>query len=130
MLRLLSGSLVAVLALLALNALAYGAFYLADPAGGLREFGLDAAAGMGPGALHLVSMVGIGLLGFAGFAVLAIVRLLRGDRSGVGVALVLGAVYLALGGYFAFSRNAVDALIYGGFGVLVTVLAGVQRRAS
>ncbi len=122
---LLSRALVAVLALLALNAFAYGAFYLLSPGEGVGEFGYDTSGPVEQGALHLVSMVGAGLLGFMGFALLAIALVLRGERSGLAVALVLGATYLGIGIFMALNQLWVDALIYGGFGAAVGLLAGI-----
>lgn len=117
--------LTVVLGLLALNGLAYGAFYLFSPAAGLGEFGYDTTLEAEAGALHLVSLAGITLLGFAGFALLAIRYIARGVRAGLGVAHVLGGIYLGLGAYAVSAQLWVDALIYGGFGLLVTLLAAI-----
>ena len=115
-------ALVLVLGVLALNALAYGCWFIAAPREGLGEFGYPTAPVLS-GALYLVGLVGVAMLGAAAFALLAIFLLMRGRPGGLAVSLVLGASYLGVGLYALLNGMTVDALIYGGFGVLVTALS-------
>jgi hypothetical protein len=117
-------SLISILVLLAVNALAYGGFFFVSPADGLREFGYVQAGQAGEGAAVLVRILGVAMLGFAGFAVMAVFLLLRNSRSGLWVALILGVDYVFLGIAFAMHQIWTDALIYGGFGVLTWIAAG------
>ncbi|NIP17879.1 MAG: hypothetical protein GWM87_06775 [Xanthomonadales bacterium] len=128
--RIVKFTLIAVLALLALNAVAYGLFFVVSPADGLREFAVSGAVPVTPGTLHLVSLAGIGFLGFAGFAVLAAALLLQGKGNGAGVAAVLGATYLAIGLHAISIGLRVDALIYGGFGVLTCLFSALLWRLT
>lgn len=115
----------AILSLLALNALAYGAWFITSPLQGLGEFG-PAIAPAAAGALYLVSLVGMAMLGAAAIAVLAIYLLVRGRAEGFWMAGVLGVAYLGTGILALHNQLMVDAAIYGSFGVLVTVLTGLR----
>ena len=117
-------ALLAVLSLLVLNALAYGCWFIVSPQEGFGEFGrLPEQAGAG--ALYLVGLVGIAMLGAAAFALLAMYLLIRGRPGGLPVAVVLGACYLGIGLFALLNGMPVDAMIYGGFGLLVAALAAV-----
>lgn len=52
-------ALLAVLGLLALNALAYGSWFIVSPHEGIEEFGQTAASA---GTLYLVGLVGVAML--------------------------------------------------------------------
>jgi hypothetical protein len=121
--------LIAMLALLALNAVAYGAFFVFSPEAGLGELAYDRPPATDHGAFFLVRLVGVGLLGAAGFALLAIRLVLRGEWAGPAVSLMLGATYLAVGACAVVSQLWVDAAIYGGFGVLVALLSAFAWRS-
>lgn len=126
----LSKTLIVILVLLALNALAYGVFFVTFPAEGLREFGFDSSGGTDDGAIFLIGMVGIGFLGCMSFAILAIALIFKRNRSGLAVTLVLGTIYLAIGIYTIANQLWVDALIYGGFGSLISLLAGLVWKST
>ena len=117
-------ALLAVLGLLVLNALAYGCWFIASPHEGFGEFG-QSPEPAGKAALYLVGLVGVVMLGAAAFALLAMYLLIRGRAGGLPVAVVLGICYLGVGLYALLNEMPVDALIYGGFGVLVTGLVAV-----
>ncbi len=75
---LLSKSLVAILILVAVNALAYRVPFLAAPEDGLEEFSYDTSGTIDDAAEILVSLVGIGLIGFTTFSVLVLQRRVAG----------------------------------------------------
>ena len=123
--RILSILLVAVLALLALNTFAYGCSFVADPVSGLGEFGYDTSGDIDDGAKVLVGFVGAGFIGFAAFSVLAAWWVIRRNRAGLSVALVLGGTFLLVAAFAASKQLWMDAGIYGSFAAAVTVLAGL-----
>ena len=125
----LSKALIGILVLVALNALAYGTSFVISPEQGLGEFGYDTSGTIDDGAIFLVSLVGIGMLGFMGFAILAIVLLLKRNRNGLAVTLVLGGTYLAIGIYWFSNQVWMDAMIYGGFGALISLLSGLLWKS-
>ena len=116
--------LIAVLLLIALNAVLYGSYFLADPKAGLGEFGYDTSGTIDDAAKILVGLAGIGFIGFAAFSILAAWMVIKGDRAGLSVTIVLGGTYLLIGTYAMFNQLRVDAYIYGGFGITITLLAG------
>ena len=127
--RFLSKILIAILILIALNALAYGVGFVTDPEAGLEEFGYDTSVTIDDAARILVGLVGIGLTGFAAFSVLAAWMVIRGNRAGLFVTIVLGGTYIPIGIYAIFKQLWFDGFFYGGVGIAITLLAGALWKS-
>jgi len=125
----LSKILIAILILIAVNALAHGVPFLAAPETGSEEFSYDTSATIDDAARILVSLVGIGLIGFATFSVLLAWMIITDNRGGLSVTIVLGGTYLLISIYAIFNLPWVDAFIYGGFGTAITLLAAILWRS-
>lgn len=122
--------LITALALLALNALSYGGYFVSAPWEARVEFGIQADAPVQAEALHLVRLAGVGLLSFFAFALLAIIRLARGKPGGLAITAVLAMTYLGIAAAAWIDGRDVDAAIYGGFGIVIAALAAWRQSVQ
>ena len=120
--------LVAILILIAVNALAHRVPFLAAPETGSEEFGYDTSGTIEDAAGILVSLVGIGLIGFATFSVLAAWMIIKGNRGGLSVTIVLGGTYLLISIYAIFNLPTVmpEAVSFE-VAAMATIRQGVDR---
>ena len=123
----LKSVLTLVIAVLVLQALAYGLSFAIDPAVGVDAFGYEAPAVVDDLTVALVGMAGVGMIGTAALLVLSAILVWRVNPAGAYLAAIVGAVYLGLGRCSYRAEWWWDANFYGLAGTTLLVLAVAVR---
>jgi len=125
----LTTTLILLIGLLVLQALAYGVGFALDPESGVQEFGYEKPTAVGDLTVALVGLIGVGMLGTAALLSLAAVLVWRANPVGGSIAMVIGGVYVLAGLCALRAEWWWDAYFYSIAGTALIVLAASVRWA-
>lgn len=120
-------ALLLVMGFLILQALGYGIGFFFDPTSGVGEFASPPSDPVDELTVALVGLVGVGMLGTAVLLAVSALLVIKGNPAGTYIAMVVGGVYVLAGVSVLRVGWAWDAYFYAGGGMILFLLALVQR---